>query len=46
MNFNSSKLSKQQAPGVSLGNAEAATVDLGSAMSLEIVPGSYHQVTK
>ena len=45
MNFNSSKLSKQQAPGLSLGNAQAATVDLGSAMSLEIVPGSYPQVT-
>lgn len=46
MNFNSSKLSKQQAPGMSLGKAQAATVDLGSAMFLEIVPGSYLQVVK
>lgn len=46
MNVNSSKLLKQQVPGVSLGDVEAATVDLGSAMSLEIVSGSYLQVTK
>lgn len=46
MNFNSSKLLKQQVPGISLGKAQAATVDLGSAMSLEIVPGGYLQVTK
>ena len=46
MNFNSSELSKQRAPRISLGRAQAATVDLGSAMSLEIVPGSYLRVVK
>lgn len=46
MRFDSYKLLKQQAPGVPLGTAQAATVGLGSAMSLEIVPGSYLQVTE